>query len=33
MEGRELGDVTTLRDPGVVAAISQKIAAGGADED
>ena len=30
-EGRALGDVTTLRDPTVVAAISQKVTAG--DED
>ncbi len=32
-EGRALGDVTTLRDPSVVATISQKIATGAADED
>jgi acetyl-CoA synthetase len=27
-EGRELGDVTTLRDPSVTEAIQQKVAAG-----
>jgi len=30
-EGRELGDVTTLRDPSVVGLISERVAAG--DED
>jgi acetyl-CoA synthetase len=30
-EGRELGDVTTLRDPAVVGLISDRVAAG--DED
>ncbi len=32
-EGRALGDVTTLRDPGVMAELEAKIAAEGADED
>ena len=31
-EGRELGDVTTLRDPGVTELIKAKVAARGADE-
>ncbi|MEX2195135.1 MAG: acetate--CoA ligase [Thermoleophilaceae bacterium] len=31
-EGRELGDVTTLRDPGVTELIKEKVAAGSADE-
>jgi acetyl-CoA synthetase len=32
-EGRELGDVTTLRDPAVMAALKEKIAARQSDED
>ncbi len=32
-EGRALGDVTTLRDPAVVAALARKVAADGAQED
>ena len=32
-EGRELGDVTTLRDPSVTEKISEKMASGKADED
>jgi acetyl-CoA synthetase len=32
-EGRELGDVTTLRDPQVTEIIREKVAAGAADED
>ena len=32
-EGRELGDVTTLRDPSVTEMISEKMASGKADED
>src|SRR5579884_431165 len=32
-DGRELGDVTTLRDPVVMAEISAKVAAGGHDEE
>jgi acetyl-CoA synthetase len=32
-EGRELGDVTTLRDPAVTEKIQEKISAGEADED
>jgi len=31
-EGRELGDVTTLRDPAVTELIKDKVAAGAADE-
>jgi len=32
-EGRTLGDVTTLRDPTVMAALEQKVAAAQAQED
>jgi acetyl-CoA synthetase len=32
-EGRELGDVTTLRDPAVTEVIKEKVASGDADED
>ena len=32
-EGRTLGDVTTLRDPTVMAALARKVAADGAQED
>jgi acetyl-CoA synthetase len=32
-EGRELGDVTTLRDPSVTEMISEKMKSGQADED
>jgi acetyl-CoA synthetase len=32
-EGRELGDVTTLRDPDVMAALSEKVATRQANED
>jgi acetyl-CoA synthetase len=32
-EGRELGDVTTLRDPAVTEVIKEKVASGAADED
>jgi acetyl-CoA synthetase len=32
-EGRALGDVTTLRDPAVMAALEQKVAAGQSEED
>jgi acetyl-CoA synthetase len=32
-EGRELGDVTTLRDPKVTEIIQEKVEAGKADED
>ena len=32
-EGRELGDVTTLRDPDVMSALSEKVAARQATED
>ena len=31
-EGRELGDVTTLRDPGVMAQLGQKVAERGDEE-
>jgi len=32
-EGRALGDVTTLRDPAVMAELEQKVAAAQAEED
>jgi acetyl-CoA synthetase len=32
-EGRELGDVTTLRDPSVTETIREKVASGDADEE
>jgi acetyl-CoA synthetase len=32
-EGREIGDVTTLRDAGVMAEIQKKVAAGQAEEE